>query len=158
MRTPVIAALNGHTFAGGLELACMCDIRVASAEAILCVGDADHGLLPTGGLTWTLPRLVGAGRAKWLAFSNARVTGEAAATFGLVEEAVPAAEVVDRALGLAEQIARSPGAGIGLTRDAIDHAAESGLESAMAFEIDAEHRAMAHPAVAAALDAFFQRG
>src|SRR5215217_3628416 len=51
LRQPAIAALNGLTFAGGLELACMCELRVADREAVLCVSDAPHGLAPTGGLT-----------------------------------------------------------------------------------------------------------
>jgi len=103
---PTIAALNGHALGGGLELALACLLRVASAEAKLGLPEVTLGIIPaTGGLA-RLPILIPRTAAAELALTGDLISGAEAKELGLVNYAVPAAEVLDRALALAAKIAR----------------------------------------------------
>ncbi len=152
---PVVAAVNGAAIAGGFELMCLCDVRVAAEHAIMAVGDVDIGLPPTSGLSWLLPHLVGPGRARWLALASPRLTASEARAIGLVEEVVP--DALARSLDLADEIARKPGDGVRLTRRLLADALEQGHEATMSAELSAQAEAFANPAVRAAIDAFFAR-
>ena len=109
MRTPVIAAIHGFCLGGGLELAMACDLRVAAEDAQLGQPEIKLGLIPGGGGTQRLPRLVGHGRALLLNLTGDPISGAQAYEWGLVERVVPAAELMETALELARTIAgRSP--------------------------------------------------
>ncbi len=155
---PVIAAVHGHAIAGGFELACMCHLRVVAEDARLRVGDLEIGLSPTSGLTWTLPRLVGAGRARWLMLAGATLSGAEAMRIGLAEESVPVDALREHALGLAARIAALPGVGVARTLELLDAGATSSYEDAIAAELVAELETFAHPATRAAIAAFLDRG
>jgi enoyl-CoA hydratase/carnithine racemase len=86
---PVIAALNGLTLGGGLELALCCDLRVAAAHAELGLPETSIGLVPGAGGTQRLPRIVGEGRAKEMVLLARRLTAEEALAWGLVNRVVP---------------------------------------------------------------------
>jgi enoyl-CoA hydratase/carnithine racemase len=102
---PAIAALNGHAVGGGLELALACTLRVAAAEAKLGLPEVRLGIVPATGGVARLTRLVGRGTAARLLLTGDPVSGSEAERIGLVELAVPAAEVLAEALGLARRIA-----------------------------------------------------
>lgn len=103
---PTIAALNGHALGGGLELALACLLRVASTDAKLGLPEATLGIIPaTGGLA-RLPLLIPRTAAAELALTGDLISGAEAKELGLVNYAVPAAEVLDRALELAAKVAR----------------------------------------------------
>ena len=87
---PVIAALNGVAFGGGLELALACDLRVGALEARLGLTETSLGIIPGAGGTQRLPRLIGLGKAKELIFTAKRLTAEEAKDIGLLEYVVPA--------------------------------------------------------------------
>jgi enoyl-CoA hydratase/carnithine racemase len=109
MRTPVIAAIHGFCLGGGLELAMACDIRVAAEDAQLGQPEIKLGLIPGGGGTQRLPRLVGHGRALLLNLTGEPISGAEAYEWGLVERVVPAGELMEAALALARMLAeRSP--------------------------------------------------
>ncbi len=109
MRTPVVAALHGFCLGGGLELAMACDLRVAAEEAQLGQPEIKLGLLPGGGGTQRLPRLVGRGRALLMNMTGDPISGSQAYDWGLVERVVPGEQLLDAALELARTIAeRSP--------------------------------------------------
>jgi enoyl-CoA hydratase len=109
MRTPVIAALHGFALGGGLELAMACDVRVAAEDAQIGQPEIKLGLLPGGGGTQRLPRLVGQGRALLMNMTGDPISGAQAYEWGLVERVVPRAELLDAALEVARTIAqRSP--------------------------------------------------
>jgi enoyl-CoA hydratase/carnithine racemase len=154
---PLIAAVNGAAVAGGFELMCLADMRIAADEATFVTGDANLGLPTTSGLSWLLPRLVGAGRARWLTMVEPRLSGAEAHAIGLVEELRPAGEVVARAVEMAATIAAKPGDGIRLTRRTIDAALESTYAEAIESELRAQREGFANPAVRKAIDAFFTR-
>lgn len=108
-RTPFVAAIHGFCLGGGLELAMCCDIRVASEEALLGQPEIKLGLIPGGGGTQRLPRLVGLGRAMLLNLTGDWIDARTAEQWGLVEKVVPNEELREAALEIARSIAaRSP--------------------------------------------------
>jgi enoyl-CoA hydratase len=107
--TPFVAAIHGYCLGGGLELAMACDVRVASEDAQLGQPEVKLGLIPGGGGTQRLPRLVGHGRAMLMNLGGEFVDAPTAYEWGLVERVVPRDELGDAALGIARTFAeRSP--------------------------------------------------
>ena len=104
-RTPFVAAIHGFCLGGGLEIAMCCDIRVASDDAQLGQPEIKLGLIPGGGGTQRLPRLVGQGRAMYLNLTGDFVDAETAYQWGLVDRVVPGAEVEEAAVAIAGRIA-----------------------------------------------------
>ncbi len=90
---------------GALEIALACDIRVAAEDARIGLPEVRIGILPGGGGTQRLPRVVGPGRARLMIFSGEPITGRRAAEWGLVEEVVAPAEVFDTAAAIARTLA-----------------------------------------------------
>jgi len=108
-RTPVIAEIHGYCLGGGLELAMACDIRVAADDAQLGQPEIKLGLIPGGGGTQRLPRLVGHGRALYLNLTGDPISGAQAYDWGLVERTVPRAQLHDAAMEIARTFSeRSP--------------------------------------------------
>ena len=105
---PTIAAVNGYCFAGGMELACWCDFRIASANAEFGALNRRWGVPFIDGGTQRFPRIMGQGNALYLIETGARIDAARAMAFGLVQEVVPAGTALDRALELAERIAGYP--------------------------------------------------
>jgi methylglutaconyl-CoA hydratase len=101
---PVICALNGSAFGGGLELALACDIRIAADTAQLGLTETSLGIIPGAGGTQRLPRLIGKGKAKELIFTAKRITAKEAEQIGLVEYVVPREQLMEKAMEIAEQI------------------------------------------------------
>src|SRR5688500_11655382 len=108
-RTPVIAQIHGYCLGGGLELAMACDVRVAAEDAQLGQPEIKLGLIPGGGGTQRLPRLVGHGRALLLNLTGDPISGTQAYEWGLVERVVPHAELESAAMEIARTLSqRSP--------------------------------------------------
>jgi enoyl-CoA hydratase len=105
---PVIAAVEGHAVAGGLELALWCDLRVAAADAVLGVFCRRFGVPLVDLGTVRLPRIVGLGRALDLVLTGRAVSGEEALSFGLVNRLVPRGQALPAALELAATLAVHP--------------------------------------------------
>jgi enoyl-CoA hydratase len=105
---PVIAAIEGHAVAGGLELALWCDLRVAAEEAVLGVFCRRWGVPLVDGGTVRLPRLIGHSRAMDLILTGRPVGAEEALAIGLVNRVAPAGQALGRAQGLAAEIAAFP--------------------------------------------------
>jgi enoyl-CoA hydratase/carnithine racemase len=110
MRTPVVGAVNGAAFTGGLEIALGCDFLVASERAVFADTHARVGVLPGGGLTARLPRLVGSAWARRMSMTGVVVDAETAARIGLVTEVVVHERLRDRAVELAAAVAEVPAA------------------------------------------------
>jgi len=106
---PVVGAVNGATFTGGLEIALACDFLIASERAVFADTHARVGILPGGGMTARLPRLVGSGMARRLSMTGEVVDAQRAERIGLVTEVVAHEQLLPRALELAGQIAEVPG-------------------------------------------------
>ena len=115
---PTVAAVNGYCFAGGMELACWCDFRIASENAEFGALNRRWGVPFTDGGTQRFPRIVGLGNALWLIETGARIDAGWALRIGLVQEVVPAGEALPRALELAEHMAGYPQAALRADRSA----------------------------------------
>lgn len=131
---PVIAALNGFALGGGCELALACSLRIASETARLGLPEVKLGLIPGYGGTQRLARLVGRGRALHMMLTGEPVTAETAASWGLVNEVVPASELAERVAALADSLA----AGAPLAQRAILNAVHRGADLPFADGIDEE--------------------
>jgi enoyl-CoA hydratase/carnithine racemase len=107
LEVPTIGALNGHAVGGGFGLALLCDMRIGAENAKFGANFAKLGLHPGLGISYLLPRLIGVPRACEMLFTGRLIAGTEAAANGLFSEAVPAADVWDRAWALADQIARN---------------------------------------------------
>lgn len=103
--TPLIGAIQGAAIGGGLGLAMVCDFRVASSEARFSAPFVKLGLSPGFGLTYTLPRVIGVQKTALLTYSGRRIDGQLAFEWGLVDELAPAAQLRERAIALADEIA-----------------------------------------------------
>jgi enoyl-CoA hydratase/carnithine racemase len=108
MRKPIVGAVNGAAFTGGLEIALGCDFLVASERAVFADTHVRVGVLPGGGLTARLPRAVGAANARRMSMTGEVVDAVRAERIGLVSEVVPHDELLDRAMALATSIADVP--------------------------------------------------
>src|SRR5512140_1036575 len=115
-----VAALNGAALGGGLELALACDLRVAADTAQVGLPEVSLGIIPGGGGTQRLPRLVGAGRAKDLILTGRRVGAAEALAMGLVTQVAPPQRLMAEALGLAERIAGNAPVSLRQAKRAID--------------------------------------
>jgi enoyl-CoA hydratase len=108
MGKPTIAAVNGYCLAGGLELACWCDFRIAAAGAKFGVVNRRWGVPLIDGGTQRLPRIVGLGNALYLIETGAMINSEQALRMGLIQEVVPDGAALDRAVELAGRLAGYP--------------------------------------------------
>jgi len=132
---PVIAAIEGHAVAGGLELALWCDLRVAAADALLGVFCRRWGVPLIDGGTVRLPRLIGLSRALDLILTGRAVAAEEALAMGLVNRVVPPGTALAAALELAEGIARFPQACMRADRRAAHAAFDAELPAALLAEL-----------------------
>jgi enoyl-CoA hydratase len=130
----VIAAVNGYALGGGCELALACDLRVVAEDARLGQPEILLGILPGGGGTQRLPRLVGASRAKDLMVTGRQVRGEEALAIGLADRVVPGDRVLDEALALASTLAAGAVVAQGLIKRAVDDGAAVPLDVALTLE------------------------
>jgi len=141
--TPVVAAIHGWCLGGGLELAMACDVRVASEDARLGQPEIKLGLIPGGGGTQRLPRLVGTGRALLLNMGGEPIDARTAYEWGLVEKVVPQPELLDAALEIALTFAvRSPHA-IAVLRELARTTRDLPLEEGLRREAEAFRRCLA---------------
>ena len=129
-----IAAVSGFALGGGCELALACDFRIASDRATFGQPEVLLGIIPGGGGTQRLARLIGPARAKDLIFSGRQVKAPEALAIGLVDEVVPHAEVHDRALARAAELARGAVVAQGLAKRAIDRGFDSKLGAGLDLE------------------------
>ena len=121
MPKPVIAAINGACAGAGIAWACACDIRLAARSAFFVPAFVDAGLAGDYGITWTLPRIIGAGRAAELLLIGTRLTAEEAAAIGLVARVVDDAELMGAALEQARRFENlAPGAVADLKANLLD--------------------------------------
>lgn len=117
---PVICAINGYCLGAGLEIAMCCDIRIASSNAQLGQPEINVGVIPGGGGTQRLPRLVGPGIAKELIYTGKFISAEDAAKIGLVNHVVEPEKLLEEAMEMAALIASKPPLGIRAAKEAID--------------------------------------
>ena len=131
---PVIASINGYALGGGCELALACDLRIAARSARLGQPEVNLGILPGGGGTQRLPRLVGMGRAMRLILTGELIGAEEAERIGLVDEVVDDAGLRDRTRELAASIAKHSPVALKLIKEAVRASAEMPMSAGLALE------------------------
>ncbi|MCL5734635.1 MAG: enoyl-CoA hydratase-related protein [Actinobacteria bacterium] len=134
VKKPVIAAVNGYALGGGTELAMACDIRVASDRAIFGQPEVKLGMIAGFGGTQRLPRLVGPGKAKEMLFTGDHYDAAAALAMGLVNEVVPAEELVGYCLDMAKKIASNGTEAVRLSKQAVNGGLDLPLKEALRLE------------------------
>jgi enoyl-CoA hydratase/carnithine racemase len=131
---PVIAAINGFALGGGCETAMACTIRVAVEHAKLGQPEVKLGLLPGGGGTQRLPRLVGKGRALALILTGGMISAQEAWRIGLVNEVVPAAELIPRAEAILKEIAANAPIAVKHSLEAVNRGMDTSQSEGFALE------------------------
>jgi len=139
---PVIAAMNGPAIGAGLDLACMCDVRIAADTAKFAESFVKLGIVPGDGGAWLLPRIVGVPRASLMALTGDTIDAKTALAWGLVTEVVPAAELESTALDIARRMAANPAHGLRLTKRLLREGQHMRLDSLL--ELSAAYQALAH--------------
>jgi methylglutaconyl-CoA hydratase len=132
---PTIAAVNGYAFGGGTELALACDIRILSERAVMGLTETSLGIIPGGGGTQRLPRIVGRAKAKELIFTSRRIKAEEALEIGLANKVVIHEELLAQANAMGSEIAQNGPIALRAAKKAIDKGIEVDLASGLAFEI-----------------------
>ena len=132
----VIAAISGYALGGGCELALSCDYRIGSTKAVLGQPEILLGIIPGGGGTQRLPRLVGASRAKELMVTGRQVKADEALRIGLLDEVVEPEALHERAFALAAEIAKGATVASALVKQAVDTGLNMPLAGGLAGEKD----------------------
>ncbi|MCK1993593.1 enoyl-CoA hydratase [Peribacillus muralis] len=133
---PVIAALNGSAFGGGLELALACDIRLASETARMGLTETALGIIPGGGGTQRLPRIVGLATAKELIYTARRLDAKSAYDLKIINHLYPARQLMDEAIKLAGEIALNAPLALRAAKAAINQGVDTTLENGLQIEKD----------------------
>ena len=134
MPKPTVAALHGYCLGSGLEMAALCDVRVAADDAVFGMPEAGLGLVPAAGGTQLLPRLLGPGRALELLLSGRRFGAQDALAYGLVSEVVARSELVAVATALLRRVLRAPSPALAAAKRALTDGADMPLAAALNLE------------------------
>ena len=133
-KKPVIAAVDGYALGGGCELAMACDIRIATKKSKFGQPEVNLGIIPGGGGTQRLQRLVGIGKGKELIFTGDIISAEEAERIGLIEKVVEDGTVLEAAIEMAKKIKAKGPVAITLAKQAINVGANTDLYSGLCFE------------------------
>ncbi|MFH1872916.1 MAG: crotonase/enoyl-CoA hydratase family protein [Pseudomonadota bacterium] len=142
LEVPTIAAVNGVAIGAGCDLACMCDIRIASQGAKFAESFIKVGLVPGDGGAWLLQRVVGMSKAAEMSFTGDAIDAEEALNCGLVSRVVQSDQLMETAYALARRIASNPGPTLRLTKRLLREAQHVRLDSLL--ELSAAYQALAH--------------
>ena len=142
LEVPVIAAVNGHAIGAGLDLACMCDIRIASERARFAESFVRLGIIPGDGGAWLLPRAIGLARAAELAFTGDTIDAQQALVWNLVSRVVPHEQLRAAAQELAGRIAANPSHALRLTKRLMRESLHARLDTVL--EMSAVFQALSH--------------
>jgi len=142
LEVPIIAAVNGPASGAGCDLACMCDIRIASDKATFAESFVKVGIVPGDGGAWLLPRAVGLSKASEMAFTGDTIDAAEALACGLVSRVVAHERLLEEANALASRIAANPGKVLRMTKRLLREGQNVRLESLL--ELSAAFQAMAH--------------
>jgi len=142
LEVPVIAAVNGPAIGAGLDLACMCDIRIAADTAVFAESFVRLGIVPGDGGAWLLPRIIGFSRATELALTGETVGAAEALAMGLVSRVVPGDALLDAARAVAAKIAANPPQAVRMTKRLLREGQTATLPALL--DLSAAMQALAH--------------
>ena len=133
-KVPVIAAINGYAFGGGTELALASDIRIASSNALMGLTETSLAIIPGGGGSQRLPRIIGIAKAKELIYTARRITAQEALEIGMVNKVVSPDKLMDEAMKLAEEIAQNGPIAVQQAKFVLNNGFECSLGVALSLE------------------------
>lgn len=133
---PLVAAVNGHALGGGCEFALCCDFIIASEKATFGLPEVGLAIIPGGGGTQLLPRIIGRNRAKELIFTGRRISAEEAYKLGLVNYVVPPEELMEKTLKIMEEISKNGPIALQQAKRSINLGLELDLNTALALEAE----------------------
>jgi enoyl-CoA hydratase/carnithine racemase len=139
---PTIAAVNGPAIGAGCDLACMCDIRIASEKAKFAESFVKLGIIPGDGGAWLLPRVIGMSKAAELTFTGDTINAQEALACGMVSRVVSPEQLLPEAQALAQKIAANPGPALRMAKRLMREGQHMRLDSLL--EMSAAFQAMAH--------------
>jgi enoyl-CoA hydratase/carnithine racemase len=142
LEVPVVAAVNGPAIGAGLDLACMCDIRIASDNAKFAESFVKLGIVPGDGGAWLLPRIIGMARASLMTLTGDVIDAAKALEYGLVAQVVPADQLLTSAQDVARRIAANPGHATRLAKRLLREGQD--MKLAPLLELSAAYQALAH--------------
>ncbi len=137
---PVIAAINGAAYAGGMEIALACDFVYAAEHAKFALTEVTLGIMPGAAGTQNLPRAVGVRRAKEIILTGTPITAAEALEWGMVNKVVTGPKLMDEVMATARRIAANAPVSVRQAKKALDKAADVDRASGYAFEIEAYNR------------------
>jgi len=152
-----IAALNGVAFGGGTELALACDLRVAAHSAEVGLTEVRLGIIPGGGGTQRLPRLIGMGRAKELILTGRRVSAKEALALGLVNRVADVGKLMEAAMELANAVVGNAPLALAAAKHAVDEGLDLPLDEGLALELQHYERVLASEDRLEGLKAFAEK-
>ena len=133
---PIIAMVNGYCLGGGCEVALACDLRIASDKASFGQPEINLGIIPGGGGTQRLTRLVGEGKAMEMILSGEIISAETALSIGLVNQVVPADQLETKTMEIANRIAEKSPIALRLAKESVKIASRSNLDEGLRREVD----------------------
>jgi len=135
LEKPVIAAISGYALGGGCEMIMACDIRIAAENALFGQPEITLGVIPGGGGTQRLPRIVGLSKAKELLYTADQMDANEAYRVGLVSKVVPVDSLMEEARKMAKKMARQPGVALSVTKRVLNDGVNvSHIRSALEYE------------------------
>ncbi len=157
LEVPIIAAVNGHAIGVGNDIACLCDIRIASTQAKFAASFIKMGLIPGDGGAWVLPRVVGYSKAAQMILTGDLLDAQQALACGLVSQVEEPEQLLDAALELAERIAANPARSLRMAKRLLLTAQDANLD--LVLEMSAALQAIAHETAdhQEAVDAFLEK-
>jgi len=154
---PVIAAINGMALAGGLELVMVCDLAIAADDVKLSDQHANYGLVPGGGASQRLPRLVGIRKAKELLYTGDRISPAEAERLGLVNKVVPADKLEEATNELATKLLGKSPMALKAVKRLVNHGMDSSLDAGLEMEMLAATAHGSTEDMAEGIKAFIER-
>jgi len=139
---PMIAAVHGYALGGGTELAMLADFAIASEDAIFGLTEVSLGIIPGGGGTQNLPRMIGRNRAKELIYTARRIPAAEAYRLGLVNHVTPRESLIPKAIEIAQEIMKNGPFAVRQVKWAVDHGADQEFEDGLEREHEAYMRAI----------------
>ncbi|MDW7651809.1 MAG: enoyl-CoA hydratase-related protein [Bacillota bacterium] len=139
---PIVAAVNGFAMGGGFEFALCCDMIVAAHEAFLGLPEVGLGIIPGGGGTQNLPRIIGKNKAKELIYTGRKISGETAFAWGIANKTAPRNELMEVTAELMREITKNAPLALQQAKLSIEVGTEMDLASGLALEAEAYNRCL----------------
>ncbi|MDQ8728193.1 enoyl-CoA hydratase-related protein [Bradyrhizobium sp. LHD-71] len=156
-RRPIIAAVNGLALGGGFEIALSCDIILAAESAKVALLETSLGIIPAGGATQRLPRMIGPHRAKELIFTARRLTAQQAFDLGILNRVVADSELMPQAAALAQEIMANAPMAVAQAKRALNASLSLGIDVGLEYEAEAYQTCLASADRAEGLAAFREK-